>query len=420
MGPNPPTAFGQHPGLVTRTAAVACCRRARGGAPVSEPKIHRPADAGQLRELVAWAVAEERPLEIAGQRHQADPRPAGRGRAPGRASPVLVGHHPLRARRAGHVGRRRHAARPDRGRARRARPGAGVRARRLWCPARRRPGRADDRRGVRLQPRRAAPAQGRSGARPPAGPALRHRPRPAGQDRRPRGQERHRLRPVQAADRLLRHAGGADPGHLQGDAAGGGRRYPAGHRRATRRRCSASCAPPAAARARSPVPPTCRRWRPGARRSRRCAGTRRGTAAIRLEGFGPSIAYRRELLERLLARARHRVREPRRRGHRARCGARSATWPCCTPERLLWRLSVPPTAAGELAAWTASLTNERLFDWAGRPDLAGAEGQLGRGGRDHPRGPGRARRPRDAGPRAGLAAARGRAVRAAAGRRFGR
>jgi glycolate oxidase FAD binding subunit len=36
-----------------------------------------------------------------------------------------------------------------------------------------------------------------------------------------------------------------------------------------------------------------------------------------------------------------------------------------TPDRPLWRLSVPPTAAGELAPWTAELTNERLFDWAG-------------------------------------------------------
>src|SRR5262245_12696691 len=33
---------------------------------VTEPTIHRPADAAQLRELVAWAVAEEQPLEVAG------------------------------------------------------------------------------------------------------------------------------------------------------------------------------------------------------------------------------------------------------------------------------------------------------------------------------------------------------------------
>ena len=35
------------------------------------------------------------------------------------------------------------------------------------------------------------------------------------------------------------------------------------------------------------------------------------------------------------------------------------------PERLLWRISVPPAAASELVDWTASLTSERLFDWAG-------------------------------------------------------
>ena len=54
------------------------------------------------------------------------------------------------------------------------------------------------------------------------------------------------------------------------------------------------------ARARSRVPPTCRRWPPAARRSARCAAAR-GVAAIRLEGFGPSIAYRNELLQKLLA-----------------------------------------------------------------------------------------------------------------------
>jgi glycolate oxidase FAD binding subunit len=90
----------------------------------------------------------------------------------------------------------------------------------------------------------------------------------------------------------------------------------------------------------------------------------RGTAAIRLEGFGPSIAYRKELLERLLAAPGiafaslddadtrtlwREVRDVR----------------LLHPERMLWRLSVSPAAAGELAAWTASLTSERLFDWAG-------------------------------------------------------
>lgn len=90
----------------------------------------------------------------------------------------------------------------------------------------------------------------------------------------------------------------------------------------------------------------------------------RGLAAVRLEGFGPSVAYRNGELQRLLARpgvtfaalededSRTLWREIR----DVRLLAR---------ERPLWRLSVPPTAAGELAAWTAELTHERLFDWAG-------------------------------------------------------
>ena len=116
-------------------------------------------------------------------------------------------HHALRAGRAGDVRRRRHTSGHDRGRARRARPGADVRARRLWRAARGRPRQPDDRRRVRRQCRRAAPAEVGGGARPPARAALRHRPRPGDQDRRPGGQERHRLRPVQAAHRLLGHAG---------------------------------------------------------------------------------------------------------------------------------------------------------------------------------------------------------------------
>jgi glycolate oxidase FAD binding subunit len=90
----------------------------------------------------------------------------------------------------------------------------------------------------------------------------------------------------------------------------------------------------------------------------------RGTAAIRLEGFGPSIAYRKGLLETLLARP----------------GVEFASlddkdtatlWreirdvALLHPERMLWRISVPPTAASELVDWTASMTSERLFDWAG-------------------------------------------------------
>ena len=63
--------------------------------------------------------------------------------------------------------------------------------------------------------------------------------------------------------------------------------------------------------------------------------------------------------------ARARVRGSRGRRTRARSGARSATCRLIHPERMLWRLSVPPAAASELVDWTASLTSERLFDWAG-------------------------------------------------------
>jgi glycolate oxidase FAD binding subunit len=90
----------------------------------------------------------------------------------------------------------------------------------------------------------------------------------------------------------------------------------------------------------------------------------RGVAAIRLEGVPPSIAYRSGELQRLLARP----------------GVAFATldhadsltlWReirdvgLLTRERPLWRLSVAPTAAGELAGWAAELTHERLYDWAG-------------------------------------------------------
>jgi glycolate oxidase FAD binding subunit len=90
----------------------------------------------------------------------------------------------------------------------------------------------------------------------------------------------------------------------------------------------------------------------------------RGTAAIRLEGFGPSIAYRKELLEKLLA-------TPGIEFASLDAKDTATLWreirdvALLHPERMLWRVSVPPTAASELVDWTASLTSERLFDWAG-------------------------------------------------------
>ncbi len=90
----------------------------------------------------------------------------------------------------------------------------------------------------------------------------------------------------------------------------------------------------------------------------------RGVAAIRLEGFAPSIAYRNQLLQTLLAAPGIEF---------ASLGPEDTAvlWreirdvALLTPDRPLWRLSVPPAAAGELIDWTAELTYERLFDWAG-------------------------------------------------------
>ena len=53
-------------------------------------------------------------------------------------------------------------------------------------------------------------------ARSSLGLSLRHRARRDRQIRRPRDEERHRLRSLQTRRRLPRHAGGADRSHLQG------------------------------------------------------------------------------------------------------------------------------------------------------------------------------------------------------------
>ena len=90
----------------------------------------------------------------------------------------------------------------------------------------------------------------------------------------------------------------------------------------------------------------------------------RGTAAIRLEGFGPSIAYRKELLKRLLAAPGIEFASLDEKDT-ATLWREIRNVALLHPERMLWRLSVPPAAAADLVEWTASLTSERLFDWAG-------------------------------------------------------
>ena len=143
---------------------------------MSEPTIHRPADAGQLRELVAWAVAEEQPLEIAGH---------GTKRIIGR--PVEAEHlvsvdglsgitlyepdELVMSAGAGTPLAMIEAELAERGQELTFEPadyGALLGGR---------PRQPDDRRRVRGQRRRAAPAEVGCCARPSARAALRHRPR---------------------------------------------------------------------------------------------------------------------------------------------------------------------------------------------------------------------------------------------------
>ena len=127
--------------------------------------------------------------------------------------------HALRAGGAGAVRQGRHAACRDRGAGRRQGPAARLRADGLRANPRRVCRPRHDRRGAGRQPVRPAPDQGRRRARPFPGAHRGLRPRRNLQVRRPGGQERHRLRSLQADRRLLGHAGGDDRGHHQDAAA---------------------------------------------------------------------------------------------------------------------------------------------------------------------------------------------------------
>ena len=181
---------------------------------------------------------------------------------------------------------------------------------------------ADDRRRRRLQSVGPAADQGRRAARPFARLSRGQRPRRGVQGRRQGGEERHRLRPLQADGRLLRHARGAD----RGDAS-----------RCCRARSDAPCSCAGSSPRRRPA-----RWR-GAElaarglRRRASAGAvaaRSGVAAVagagaaatvlRLEGPRPRSRIAAARLRDALAALRRR-RELHARGQPARSGARSAT-----------------------------------------------------------------------------------------------
>ncbi len=125
-------------------------------------------------------------------------------------------------------------------------PAARIRAARFRRAARRQLfdtiGAADDRRRARGEPRRLAPRDGRRRARSLPGLSSGQRPRRGVQSRRQGRQERHGLRPAEAARGLVGHAGGADGSHATRRA--GTRARPHARRRgrldaASASRCSA-------------------------------------------------------------------------------------------------------------------------------------------------------------------------------------
>ena len=229
---------------------------------------------GETAEAVAWAAAEGDSLEIVAGGTQARARAADEDRSSFstcRGLTGIVAYEPAELVLTARPGE------PLAAIERRARRRSG----RCWRSSRRTGARFSAREGEptlggvdRLQPRRAAARARGLGARLRPRLFRRERLRRDLEGRRQGGQERHRLRHVQAAGGRLRHAVGADRGHAQGDAEAGDGLHPraamgsadeaairdAGARRSTRRSRSPArriCRPPPrAARGR-------RRCRPG-------------------------------------------------------------------------------------------------------------------------------------------------------------
>ena len=221
-------------------------------------------------------------------------------------------------------------------------------------------------------PGRAAPDQGGRGARPSARRACGLGLRRQLQDRRQGGEERHRLRPLQAARGFLGHARGHDRGDAEGDAAAGERadagaarprrphrqpRHDRGARFAFRRlRRRPMCRLPRCGRRSAGSTGSARR----ARRSRWCGSRaswpRPPIGRLRLRrhlrrSAAAEIAGRRGLGRGLAC-------DPRRRAP-SRRGERSAAWP-------VWRIVCPPAAGGALGQALARETGgEVIYDWGG-------------------------------------------------------
>ena len=192
----------------------------------------RPRDAKDVQDAVALGAVRGQDARSRGPRLQARARPPEPVR-PDARSLRPQRRHALRAGGAGALRQGRHAARRDRGACRAEQPAARVRADGLRPASRRRAGCGLARRRARRQSLRPAPHQ--VGRRARSFPRrVRHlRAWRDLQVRRPRGEERHRLRSLQGAGRLVRHARRDDRRDDQ-DAAEAGDRGKRRRRRARR------------------------------------------------------------------------------------------------------------------------------------------------------------------------------------------
>ena len=303
-------------------------------------------------------------------RFQARHRPALAGGAHARPVEALR-RDALRTGGAGAVGPRRHAAGRDRSNCSPTTTSNSPSSRWTYRPllgGER--GQRHHRRRAGRQPLRPAPVEGRCRARPYPRHQRRFRPRRGVQVGRARGQERHRLRPVQADGRQLGHAGRVHRRHLQG---------------AARRRDRDDARRARPARRCTPQPPWRWRWArarkcrarpicPSASPTRIAGGALGSDAAtlLRVEGFGPSVAYRIEHAERPARERRRRsTRLPaidsRRSGATSAIARRSPT----AAEKPVWRVSMAPAEAHQHGAGAAHAgRRRRLLRLAGRAGLA--------------------------------------------------
>ncbi len=205
------------------TTAIPAFPTSPGSEPADEPNVQtgdaRAGGGGGKLGGGGGAVPRRRR-----QRQQGRAGPSRRDRQPARHGGDRR-DRPLRAGGTGADRPRRNVDGGDRGGVGREEPAVGVRARRPG-PAARDVRRfqqrlRDPRRHRRLQHRRTQAGQGRRRPRPSARLSRGQRPRRGFQVRRPGGQERHRLRSLQADHRIVRHPRGDDRGHRQGVAGPG-------------------------------------------------------------------------------------------------------------------------------------------------------------------------------------------------------